>query len=75
MNLYNKIMLKFWLFTAIILVIFISYKSYAEGLNKWGFYYIFAGLAIIMYVMRRFMMNRMEKHLKYLEKQEKSSTQ
>jgi len=68
-------MLKFWLFTAIILVIFISYKSYTEGLDKWGFYYIFAGLAIIMYVMRRFMMNRMEKHLKYLEKQENSSTQ
>ncbi len=62
-------MLNFWLFVGVGLTIFITYKSLTDGFNKWGYYYVFAGLALVMYVFRKFMMKRMEKHLEYLENQ------
>lgn len=71
MNTYNKIMLRFWLIIAAVLVVFITYKCITDGLNKWGFYYVFAGLALLMYLVRRFMIKRMEKHMHYLEEQQK----
>lgn len=67
-------MLNFWLIIGIILVVFITYKCITDGLNKWGFYYVFAGLAILMYFLRRFMMKRMEKHLQYLEDEHKKNS-
>lgn len=70
MNLYNKIMLNFWLAVGVVLLVFVSYKSFTDGFNKWGYYYVFAGLALLMYFMRRIMLKRMEKHMKYLEEQE-----
>jgi hypothetical protein len=74
MNLYNKIMLNFWLAVGVVLLVFVTYKSLTDGFNKWGYYYVFAGLALLMYVTRKFMMKRMQKHLEYLEnKNEKSS--
>ena len=72
MNLYNKIMLNFWLAVGIVLLVFVSYKSITDGFNNWGDYYIFAGLALLMYFVRKFMLKRMEKHFKYLEDQQKN---
>ena len=72
MNLYNKVMLYFWLAAAIIIFIITSYMSYSEGIKKWGFYYIFVASAFLMFLVKRWMMKRMEKHLNYLEEQKKN---
>ena len=73
MNTYNKLMLKFWLIIGIVLVVFITYKCITDGFNKWGFYYVFAGLALLMYVLRRYMIKRMERHMQYLEEERKKN--
>lgn len=72
MNFYNKVMLYFWLAAAIIIFIITSYMSYSEGIKKWGFYYIFVASALLMFLVKRWMMKRMEKHLNYLEEQKKN---
>lgn len=72
MNFYNKVMLYFWLAAAIIIFIITSYMSYSEGIKKWGFYYIFVASALLMFIVKRWMMRRMEKHLNYLEEQKKN---
>ena len=72
MNFYNKIMLYFWLAAAIIIFIITSYMSYSEGIKKWGFYYIFVASALLMFLVKRWMMKRMAKHLNYLEEQKKN---
>lgn len=72
MKTYNTIMLNLWLLIAIVLIVFITYKGFSEGFNRWGFMYIFAFVALSAYFMRRFMAKRVEKHMKYLEEQEKN---
>ena len=72
MNLYNKVMLYFWLAAAIIIFIITSYMIYSEGIKKWGFYYIFVASALLMFLVKRWMMKRMAKHLNYLEEQKKN---
>jgi len=72
MNFYNKVMLYFWLAAAIIIFIITSYMSYSEGIKKWGFYYIFVASALLMFLVKRWMMKRMAKHLNYLEEQKKN---
>lgn len=72
MKTYNKFMLTLWLGITIVLVVFITYKSITEGFNRWGFMYIFAVIAFIGYLFRRLMAKRVEKHMKYLEEQEKN---
>ena len=67
MNTYNKIMRYFWLFAAISLGLIITYLSIKDGFNKWSFYYVFVAVSLGMYLMKTYMMKRMEKHLKYLE--------
>ncbi len=72
MNFYNKVMLYFWLAAAILIFIITSYMSYSEGIKKWGFYYIFVASALLMFLVKRWMMKRMAKHLNYLEEQKKN---
>ena len=72
MNFYNKVMLYFWLAAAILIFIITSYMSYSEGIKKWGFYYIFVASALLMFIVKRWMMKRMAKHLNYLEEQKKN---
>ena len=67
MNTYNNIMRYFWLFAAISLGLIITYLSIKDGFNKWSFYYVFVAVSLGMYLMKTYMMKRMEKHLKYLE--------
>ncbi len=67
MDTYNKIMRYFWLFAAISLALIITFLSIKHGFNKWAFYYIFVAVSLGMFLMKTYMMKRMEKHLKYLE--------
>jgi len=63
-------MLYFWLFTAIVLFIVVTYMGITEDFNKWGFSYVFVLIALFAFVTRRWMMKRMEKQIKILEEQE-----
>lgn len=72
MNNYNKLMLKFWLIVSIILPLVVTYFVITEGFKKWGSYYILAVFTLFMYLVRRWMMKRMEKHMEFLEQQKNS---
>ena len=72
MKTYNKIMIYFWLATAIILFVTITYLGFTEGFDKWAYYYVFALLTVVMYFMRKWMMKREEKHLQFLENQKEN---
>lgn len=63
-------MLYFWLLMAVFLFIVVTYMAISEGFRKWSFYYVFAGIALLMFIVRRWMIKRMEKHMKYLEEQQ-----
>ena len=65
-------MIYMWLVITVVLVVFITYKSLAEGFNRWGFMYVFALVAFLAFLMRRYMSRRVEKHMKFLEEQEKN---
>ncbi len=75
MNRYNKIMLNFWLVVTIVLPIVVTYFVLSEynGFKRWGAYYILVVFTLLMYLVRRWMMKRMEKHLAYLEEQRKEA--
>lgn len=70
MQLYNKIMLYFWLTAANVILFFVSIMCIVEDPRKWWVYYIFSGLAFMMYFFKKWMVNRMKKHLQYLEEQQ-----
>ena len=72
MNNYNKFMLKLWLVASIALPIIISFLVIRDGFHKWGAYYILAGFTFLIYLLRRFMMKRMEKHLQLLKEKSES---
>ena len=72
MKTYNKIMLYFWLFVGVLILTVVTYKGFSEGFRKWGFYYLFAGLALLMFVVRRWMMKKMERYAQ--EMAEKDNT-
>ena len=74
MNFYNKIMLKFWLIVAIVIPIVVTYLCITDSFKLWGSYYVFSIIALFMYFTRKWMMKRMEKHLKFLEEQKKSNS-
>ena len=71
MNKYNQLMLKFWLVVSIILPLVITYFVITVGFKKWGQYYVLAIFTFLMYIVRRWMMKRMQKHLEFLEDQSK----
>ena len=71
MNKYNQLMLKFWLVVSIILPLVITYFVITDGFKKWGQYYVLAISTFLMYIVRRWMMKRMQKHLEFLEDQSK----
>jgi hypothetical protein len=67
-------MLNIWLAASILLPIVITYfvLTDAGGFKKWGSYYVIAVLTFLMYLIRKWMMKRMEKHLTFLEDQKKN---
>ncbi|TNE54376.1 MAG: hypothetical protein EP338_07780 [Bacteroidetes bacterium] len=71
MEYYNKIMLYFWLSVAVISGITITYLCFTEGFDRWSYYYVVPVVSLMMYLVRRWMMKRMKKHLEFLENQRK----
>lgn len=72
MQIYNKIMLYFWLAIAVVTFFTITYCCITDNWKTWVFYYIFPFLAVVMFLFKRWMMNRMKKHLEYLKNQAKN---
>lgn len=70
MQLYNKIMLYFWLVVGIVSLIVVSFNCITVGVDKWGFYFSMPLVAFLMFFFKRWMMKRMEKHMKFLESQQ-----
>lgn len=67
---YNKIMLKFWLVVSVVIFCFVTYSGFKEGFEKWAFWYVFGVIAFIMYLMKKWMIKRMAKHIQYLQDQQ-----
>ena len=60
-------MLYLWLVVAIGSALLVTYKGISEGFERWYSYYVISGISFFMYIIRRWMMKRMEKHLEYLK--------
>lgn len=60
-------MLNFWLIAGIVITILVTYKGFTDGFKNWVFMYVFAVIAFLAYLSRKYMMKRYEKHLAYLE--------
>lgn len=71
MEFYNKIMLYFWMSLAIVSTIAVSYMCIQEGTETWLYYFAVPIAAFLMYFLRKMMIKRMHKHLKFLEEQQK----
>ncbi|TNE71601.1 MAG: hypothetical protein EP333_08955 [Bacteroidetes bacterium] len=65
-------MLYFWLFAGILSLLGITIMGFVEGFELWVFYYIVPIICFFMYLVRKWMMKRMEKHLQFLEEQQKN---
>ena len=74
MKLYNKIMSFFWLSFGIAIVGYVTFKGMNQGFSRWKIYYVFALVAFAMFIIKRWMMNRMEKHQNYLASLDKAET-
>lgn len=70
METYNKIMQVFWLAMAVVIGVSVTYMCITEGFEKWAFNYVFAVLALFVYLVRKFMMKRMKKHQEFLNNQQ-----
>ena len=72
MRFYNKIMLYFWLVAGILIFIVVTVMGFKEGFKIWNYYYLFSGLAILMFIVRRWMMKRMYRHLNEMAQQKEA---
>ncbi len=73
MEIYNKIMLYFWLAAGILSFIGITIMGFIEGFELWVFYYIVSIICFFMFLTRKWMLKRMEKHMQFLEEQKKNN--
>ena len=71
MELYNKIMLKVWLVLAIAIFILTTIMCFVDDYRQWVFYYVVSLIALVMFLMKRYMIRRMEKHNEFLQNKDK----
>jgi hypothetical protein len=64
-------MLYFWLAVAAVIIVGTTYMvlTVDNGFKRYGYSYIFSGIAILMFLFKRWMMKRVEKHMEYLASQ------
>jgi hypothetical protein len=74
MQVYNKIMLYFWLLVGIVTLILVSYNCFTQGFEKWSFYFSMPIIAFLMFFFKKWMMRRMEKHVNYLSSQKQKQS-
>ena len=73
MGIYNKIMLYFWLAMAIFIFIGVTVMGIKSGFDRWYHFYLFGVISLFMFIVRRWMLKRMERHLLFLEEQKNQS--
>ena len=61
----------FWLIVGIVSIIAVTFLGVRDGFEKWSHYYVFGVFAILLYLIRRFMMKRMIKHQEFLNQKKK----
>ncbi|MEY4604813.1 MAG: hypothetical protein RIT43_2105 [Bacteroidota bacterium] len=71
MEFYNRIMTYVWLIAGVSIFVMTTFMCFTDDFRKWVYYYLFSVISFAMYFMKRWMVKRMEKHLKYLEEQQK----
>lgn len=74
MQVYNKLMLYFWLALGIVGAFYTTYLCFANSFAQYSFYYIPVGVAFMMFFFKRWMMKRFEKHLRFLEEERKKES-
>ena len=62
MQLYNKIMLYFWLAVTILITGIVTFMGFKDSFEVWGYYYILAAIALMAFLSRRWMMKRLERN-------------
>ncbi len=72
---YAKFMLYFWLFVAILIFLVVTYMAITEGFKKWSFHYVFALIAFLSFIVRRWMMRRMERTVAEIEERKSSQNE
>lgn len=70
MEIYNRIMTYVWLLAGIGIFCVTTYMSVTDGIRKWSFYYIFSLVAFLMYFLKRWMVKRMNSHMKFMQDQQ-----
>ena len=60
MQIYNMVMLFFWLLAAISSLLFVSYMCFTVSIERWAMYYIVPAIAVGMFFFKRWMINRMD---------------
>jgi len=73
MDLYNKVMLYFWLMLAIVSAAITTYMGITEGFDRWLYYYAVPVVAILMFLFKRWMVKRVKKHMEYLNERNKQA--
>lgn len=71
MEMYNKIMLYFWLLLSIVATIVVTVMGFREGFDRWSYYYVIPLIALMMFFGKRWMMKRFKKHMEYLNEKNK----
>ena len=69
MELYSKIMLRFWFILGAVSAIYCTYKGFTEGFNQWAFMYVFSAIAFFMFFMKRMLIRRFNKQMHIPEEQ------
>ncbi len=59
-------MLYVWLFVAVASFIIVTVMGFKEGFDRWFSSYVLSAIALLMFFVRKWMMNRMQKHMDYL---------
>ena len=60
-------MSKVWLIIAIAVFILTTYQCIVSDYRQWMYYYIIVFVALMMWLMKKWMMLRVQKHQAYLE--------
>lgn len=51
----------FWLIVGLIIIVGVTILGISDGFDRWYPYYIFGGMALFLYLIRRYMLKRLDK--------------
>lgn len=70
---YNIISGYLWLAIAGLSFLAVCYKIFTEGAETWAAYFIVPAMALIMYFTKKWMMKRMQNHLREMQEQKEKN--